>query len=87
MLSPSFDVGAQELQEALFLAGELVVEGALGRAGVPDDVGDRAGAVATLGDRGGQAVEQPKPKRIGFVGEVAENRVVSRRRHGQCPFR
>ena len=39
-LAELLDVGPQQLQKALLLAVELVVEGALGRAGVADDVGD-----------------------------------------------
>ena len=80
-LAELLDVGPQQLQEALFLAVEPVVEGALGRAGVADDVGDRAGAVAAFIDRGGEAVEQPKPKRIRLSRRVAGNRVLRRRCH------
>src|SRR5262249_6482198 len=60
-------VGSQEIDEAVLLAGELAVEGALGRAGVPDDVGDRGVAVAAFTDRGVEAVEQPAPERAGLV--------------------
>src|ERR1700756_3498109 len=68
-----FDVGPQQLEEALFLAVEPVVEGALGRAGVADGVAGRAGAVAAFVDRRGEAVKQPKPKRIRVGRRVAGN--------------
>ena len=77
-LAEFLDVGSQQLEEALLLAGELVVERALGRARVADDVGDRAGAVAALGDRGGEAVEQAEPKRIWLGQRLAEHRIAGR---------
>jgi len=90
-LAESFDVGAQQLQEALFLAGEVVVERALGSARVAHDVGDGGGTVAALADRSGEAVEQPAPKRVWLGQCVAEYGVVSRRCHRWChgrrPFR
>ena len=52
-----FVVPAQQFDQALFLAGELLVEGALRGAGVPDDVGDGAVAITALADRCGQPVE------------------------------
>ncbi len=57
-------VPPKQLDQALFLAGELLVEGALGGAGVPDDVGDGGVAVAALDDRCGHAVEQPVEERV-----------------------
>ena len=57
-------VSAQQLDQALFLAGELLVEGALRRARVPDDVGDGGVAIAALTDRCGQPVEQPVAERV-----------------------
>ncbi len=77
-LAEFLDVGPQQLQKALFFTSELVVERALGRAGVADDVSDRAGAVTTVADRGGEAIEQPEPKRIICSNRAAENRVASR---------
>ena len=59
----------QQLDQALFLAGELLVEGALGGAGVPDDVGDGGVAVAAFDDRRGDAVEQPVKERVGVSPE------------------
>src|SRR6476659_7714918 len=50
-------VPAEHLDQALFLAGELLVEGALRGARVPDDVGDRGVAITALTDRCGQPVE------------------------------
>lgn len=64
LVAEPFDVRLQELQKAFLLAGELVVERALGGVGVADDVGDRAGAVAALGDGQGEPVEQAEAKRV-----------------------
>ena len=50
-------IGRQQFDEALLFTGEVVVEGALGGAGVADDIGHGRLAVSALGDRGGQAVE------------------------------
>jgi hypothetical protein len=80
------DVVLQQLQEALFLTGELVVEGALGRARVADNVCDCAGAVSTLADRGGEAVEQSEPKRVWFSQLFAENGVAGHCCHARAPF-
>ena len=57
-------VSAQQLDQALFLAGELLVEGALRGARVPDDVGDGGVAVAAFTDRCGKPVEQPVTERV-----------------------
>ncbi len=55
-------VGAQQFDEALFLAGEFAVEGPLGGLRVAHDVGDRRLAVTAFGDGVGKSVEQPLPK-------------------------
>ena len=74
-------VPPQQLDQALFLAGELLVEGALGGAGVPDDVGDGGVAVAALDDRCGHAVEQPVEERVGACPSECESPLVERSRH------
>ena len=51
-------VPAEQLDQAVFLAGELLVERALGRPGVAHDVGDGGVPVAAFADRRGEAVEQ-----------------------------
>src|SRR6185312_1614351 len=57
-------VPAQQLDQAVFLAGELRVERALRGAGVPDDVGDGGVAETTFDDRRGHTVEQSIPERV-----------------------
>ena len=58
VFSEFLDIGAQQLQKAPFLAGELVIERALGSARVANDVGDRAGAISALAYRCREAVKQ-----------------------------
>ena len=75
-------VPPQQLDQALFLAGELLVEGAFGGAGVPDDVGDGGVAVAAFDDRRGDAVEQPVKERVGRVPGMRITRtLIERNRH------
>ena len=69
-----FVVSAEHFDQALFLAGELLVEGALRGARVPDDVGDGGVAIPAFTDRCGQPVEQP----------VAEGGRVDGRRMRPC---
>src|SRR6202011_5079706 len=56
--------GAQQLDEALLLAAELLIEGALRGAGVTHDVGDRGVPVSAFGYRLRETVEQPAAKRM-----------------------
>ena len=68
---PQFRVHhVQQRDVALFLAGELGVEGAPGRAGVPDDVGDLGVPEALLLDGQGQTFDQPLPERQSRLGPV-----------------
>ncbi len=77
LLAEFLDAGVQQLVETLLLAGELVVERALGGTGVPDDVGDGAGAVSAFVDRRRETVEQPLPERIDVGGLCAQLRRLS----------
>src|SRR5215211_4168934 len=59
-LADHLDVGlGMQCDEAVFLAGKMLVEGSARSACSPHDVGDRGLRVAVLGDRLGKAVEQP----------------------------
>ena len=81
VLAQFSDVGVQQLEKALLLAGELVVERALGRARVPDDIGDGAGTVSALGDRGREAIEKALPKRVDLGGVSRGSIFRDSRRH------
>ncbi len=76
VLAQLSDVGVQQLEKALLLAGELVVERAFRCAGVTNDVGHGGGAVAALAYRGGQAVEQSAAERV-YIDGLDRSRVVS----------
>lgn len=80
------DVDGQQLEKALFLAREVVVEGAFGRARATDDVGDGAGAIAAFGDRRGQAVEEPEAERIDLVESGSPSVAVIAEVTARTPF-
>src|ERR1700730_15035741 len=72
-------VSAQQLDKTLFLAGELLVEGALRGARVPNDVGNGGVAIAALADRGGEPVEQPVAKGVGVGWRLGRGRAIVER--------
>src|SRR5690606_4820276 len=76
-------VGPQQFLEALFLAAELVVEGAFGGGGMAHDVGDGGLAVAPLGDRGRQAGQQPSPESVVAGADIGR---LHRGRHRVTPL-